>query len=150
MTNSEQRSELGKKTEIIAFSSGKGGTGKTLVATCLGYALKKTGLRILMVDTDIATDGLSLYLLGDSGVDQAENIPLDSTFVGILQQFNEKRDREFQCKPWRINRSAKDDHGVNYEAIISRKRLYGDRFENSWGVVNMQLDQAVYRHTIHQ
>ena len=42
--------------EIIAVTSGKGGTGKTLVSACLGYALSRAGHRVLMVDADIATD----------------------------------------------------------------------------------------------
>jgi len=52
------------RTEIIAVASGKGGTGKTIILASLGYALQQSGHRVLFVDADTATDGLSLFLLG--------------------------------------------------------------------------------------
>src|SRR5829696_9545438 len=131
-----------KKTEIIAFSSGKGGTGKTLIVTCLGYALTKIGLRVLMIDSDIATDGLSLYLLGPAGVDKVKEIPPNSTLTGILRQYKEQGDVQFI--PWKINRSLPSDHGVIYDAIISGKQIYGDRFDSSRNEGNTQLDREAY------
>ena len=73
-----------KSTEIIAIASGKGGTGKTLIAASLGYALKRAGHRVLMIDTDTGTDGLSLFLLGPKGVETVERFEEVSTFRGIL------------------------------------------------------------------
>jgi MinD-like ATPase involved in chromosome partitioning or flagellar assembly len=54
--------------EIIAITSGKGGSGKTIVTASLGFALTRVGHRVLMIDADTATDGLSLFLLGPQGV----------------------------------------------------------------------------------
>ena len=136
-----------KKTEIIAFSSGKGGTGKTLVATCLGYALTKIGLKVLMIDADTATDGLSLYLLGPAGFNQAKAIPSNSTLTGILHQYKEQG--SFQFKPCQINRNSHpDDHGVRYDAIISGRQLYGDRSEISQDDESIQLDRESYSRVI--
>jgi MinD-like ATPase involved in chromosome partitioning or flagellar assembly len=146
MTAIDHTEESGKKTEIIAFSSGKGGTGKTLIATCLGYALTKIGLRVLMIDSDTATDGLSLYLLGPAGLDKVKDFPLGSTLTGILRQYKEQGN--FQFQPWKINRSLKEDHGVIYEAIISGRQLYGDRFDTSRDDSSTQLDRESYRKVI--
>ena len=77
------------KTEIIAFSSGKGGTGKTLIAACFGYALTRSGHRVLLIDGDPGTDGLSLFLLGRSGMRQigdfgpANHYPSTLTVAGL-------------------------------------------------------------------
>jgi len=136
-----------KKTEIIAFSSGKGGTGKTLVAICLGYALTKIGLKVLMIDADIATDGLSLYLLGPAGFNQAKAIPLSSTLTGILHKYKEQG--SFQFKPCQINRNSHlDDHGVRYDAIISGRQLYGDRSEISQDDASTHSDRESYSKVI--
>ncbi len=136
-----------KKTEIIAFSSGKGGTGKTLVATCLGYALTKIGLKVLMIDADTATDGLSLYLLGPAGFNQAKAIPSNSTLTGILHQYKEQG--SFQFKPCQINRNSHpDDHGVRYDAIISSRQLYGDQSEISQDAESIQPDRESYSKVI--
>ena len=136
-----------KKTEIIAFSSGKGGTGKTLVATCLGYALTKIGLKVLMIDADTATDGLSLYLLGPAGFNQAKAIPSNSTLTGILHQYKEQG--SFQFKPCQINRNSHpDDHGVRYDAIISSRQLYGDQSEISQDDESIQPDRESYSKVI--
>src|SRR5258706_15616247 len=75
------------KTEVIAIASGKGGTGKTLIAACLGYVLTKSGLSTLLIDADPGTDGLSLYLLGPHGTEQIDSFPPLSTFRGILNSF---------------------------------------------------------------
>src|SRR5579871_2301761 len=114
------------KTEIIAIASGKGGTGKTLIAACLGYLLTKAGLRTLLIDADPGTDGLSLFLLGPHGTQQIDAFPPFSTFRGILNSFNTTSTIGLQ--PHSINRNLDNtDHGVEYLAVISGGRgIYGD------------------------
>lgn len=46
----------------LAIVSGKGGSGKTLVATVIAEALALCGKRVLLVDADVGTGGLSYYL----------------------------------------------------------------------------------------
>ncbi|MDO8628082.1 MAG: cell division ATPase MinD, partial [Candidatus Diapherotrites archaeon] len=48
--------------KVIAFISGKGGTGKTTVVSNLGISLARAGFSVCMVDTDIAMANLSLVL----------------------------------------------------------------------------------------
>jgi MinD-like ATPase involved in chromosome partitioning or flagellar assembly/tetratricopeptide (TPR) repeat protein len=112
--------------ELIAFASGKGGTGKTLMASCLGYALIRAGHRVLMIDTDQATDGLSLFLLGPKGMNQISDFTELNTFSGLLQLSQRGSGTIFE--PRRINRTGTEptDHGVTYEAIISGNNPYGE------------------------
>src|SRR5262252_3810116 len=50
--------------QIIAFVSAKGGSGKTLLTATAAYVLTRAGKRVLSIDTDFSTRGLSLYFLG--------------------------------------------------------------------------------------
>jgi cellulose biosynthesis protein BcsQ len=134
--------------ELIAFASGKGGTGKTLMASCLGYALKRSGHRVLMVDADPATDGLSLFLLGKNGMRQVRDFEDANTFTGILRHFQQTG--QIQCEPRGIHRSGSDqqgDHGISYDALISSRGIYGDE---TWtaGLVVPDLDQSTFRSAV--
>jgi MinD-like ATPase involved in chromosome partitioning or flagellar assembly/photosystem II stability/assembly factor-like uncharacterized protein len=133
-----------QKTEVIAFGSGKGGTGKTLIASSLGYALTFSGHKVLMIDADPATDGLSLFLLGQSGLDQIKEFEPRNTFIGLLEGY--KRDGQLIYEPRRINRVGKDDHGITYEALISGRGLYGD--EKFLAPAVPDLDNTIYRSAI--
>jgi cellulose biosynthesis protein BcsQ len=53
------------QNRMLAFLSGKGGTGKSSVTASLGYLLAHCGFRTLLVDMDLFTCGLSLHLLSD-------------------------------------------------------------------------------------
>ena len=50
------------KGRIITIASGKGGTGKTILAANLGTALTLLGRRVVVVDSDLAMADLGLYL----------------------------------------------------------------------------------------
>jgi septum site-determining protein MinD len=50
------------KGRIITIASGKGGTGKTILASNLGTALTLLGRRVVVVDADIGMADLGLYL----------------------------------------------------------------------------------------
>lgn len=62
---------------VITIVSGKGGVGKTSVTANLGIALAEQGLRVLLVDADIAMANLSLLL----GM-QASPITLHDVLLG--------------------------------------------------------------------
>ena len=133
-----------KPPEIIAVASGKGGTGKSLLAACLGYALSRAQHRVLLIDADPGTDGLSLFLLGPKGMSQATSFDTHETFRGVLSEF--RSTGELRAKPRRINRSTKDDHGCDYLALISGKGLYGDFDPNVTAVPD--LDNETFRKAI--
>jgi len=131
--------------EIIAFASGKGGTGKTLMVSCLGYLLVQAGHRVLMVDADPATDGLSLFLLGPKGIHQISDFQPNNTFTGVLREFQNSKQVLFT--PRKINRSGPDSHGghgLTYEAIISGRGLYGDEAD-SLALAVPDLDQNTFQ-----
>ena len=109
-------------TEVIVFCSGKGGTGKTSLISALGYALRWAGHRVLFVDADRATDGLSLFVLGPQGRDQLASFAPESTFTGMLDRFD--RTGEMDPKPHTVHRTQ--DHGLSYDVVISDRYLYGD------------------------
>jgi len=48
---------------VLAFVSPKGGAGKTAVTAGFGRLLAEVGFRVLLVDTDGATNGLSLFYI---------------------------------------------------------------------------------------
>ncbi|WP_263381704.1 ParA family protein [Granulicella arctica] len=131
-----------QKTEIIAVCSGKGGTGKTLLASCLGYALIRSGHKVLMIDGDPATSGLSLFLLGPKGMRQASTFDNSNTFVGLLQDFQQSG--TIHANPRTIHRSASDDHGISYDAIICTNTLYGEKGLQAEAAVP-DLDQSSFR-----
>jgi cellulose biosynthesis protein BcsQ len=134
-----------KKTEIITIASGKGGTGKTQLAMCLGYMLSQAGLKVLMIDADPGTDGLSHYLLGEGGIKFIKDYTSINTFRGILNNFLETKKIEFE--PRRINRNR--DHGSFYYAIISGGRqIYGDSEEQASVYVVPPLSIKQFREVI--
>ena len=135
--------------ELIAFASGKGGTGKTLMASCLGYALIRAGHRVLMIDADPATDGLSLFLLGREGMRQVDAFSDLNTFGGALREF--QRTGVMKCEPRSIHRVGSDeqgDHGISYQAIISGKWIYGDEPASSDTLVVPDMDRATFRKAV--
>jgi cellulose biosynthesis protein BcsQ len=137
--------------ELIAFASGKGGTGKTLMASCLGYALIRAGHRVLMIDADPATDGLSLFLLGRDGMRQVGAFSDRNTFGGALRGF--QKSGVMKCEPRSIHRVGSDeqgDHGISYQAIISGKWIYGDEPASSDTLVVPDMDRATFRKAVAQ
>lgn len=57
--------------KLIAIGSGKGGTGKTLVATMLAAALAQEGERVLLCDADLGLSNSTIHLGLQSGGDLA-------------------------------------------------------------------------------
>lgn len=120
----EPISQERKSPEIIAIASGKGGTGKTLLTACLAHALTRAGHRVLLVDTDTSTDGLSLYLLGPGGRQLVASFSAENTVRGYLDRFRADEQASFEVR--RLERSGDGDHGVDYHILISGKALYGE------------------------
>jgi MinD-like ATPase involved in chromosome partitioning or flagellar assembly len=51
------------KATVITMASAKGGSGKTIVTASFGTILASIGRRVLIIDTDAATNGLSLFFI---------------------------------------------------------------------------------------
>ena len=136
----EQRISDQRKTEIIAFCSGKGGTGKSLMCACFGYALLRGGQRVLMVDGDPATNGLSLFLLGPKGQEQVASFEDQNTFSGALERYQKTGSARFE--PCAVHRRG-DDHRLTYSAILSSKSLYGE--EPLATATPPELNRSIFR-----
>jgi len=50
-------------SNVVCFISAKGGSGKTVVSSALGTFLAALGFKVLLVDTDAATNGMTLLFL---------------------------------------------------------------------------------------
>jgi cellulose biosynthesis protein BcsQ/outer membrane protein OmpA-like peptidoglycan-associated protein len=49
---------------VVCFVSAKGGSGKTLLSATTAFILAKAGKRVLTIDTDFSTRGITLYFMG--------------------------------------------------------------------------------------
>ena len=135
-------------TEIITVASGKGGTGKTSIITALGYALQKSGLRVLLIDADTATDGLSLYLLGNVGLSLSARLASANTFSGYLRAFEVNSNLLDWIAPLEVNRGAEADHGLIYHVLISGRSIYGDGDEELNQPATPQLSRDTFREAV--
>ncbi len=136
-----------QRTEVIVFCSGKGGTGKTSLISALGYALRSSGHRVLFVDADRATDGLSLFVLGPEGREQLANFAPESTFTGLLDRH--EKTGAMQPKAHSVHRTR--DHGLSYDVIISDRYLYGDapQSERPYGSsIDRQFERRVFQQAV--
>jgi len=80
-------SELGKP-HLTAIASGKGGTGKTLVATSLAHALAHEGECVLLCDADLGLSNAAVHLglddCGDLAGFLAGEIALENAVAPVL------------------------------------------------------------------
>lgn len=110
--------------EFIAIVSGKGGTGKTFIASSMAYALIRAGQRTCLIDTDLGTQGLSLFILGDTATrGLSRGIDVRNSLYQAVAQNN---DGQFNVPvPFVADRGA--DHGISYDLIISNSQFYDRR-----------------------
>jgi flagellar biosynthesis protein FlhG len=62
MEQNNYTANTGKKTRIIAVSSGKGGVGKTNISINLGIAFAKTGKKVIVMDADLGLANVNVCL----------------------------------------------------------------------------------------
>jgi cellulose biosynthesis protein BcsQ len=137
----------GQRTEVIVFCSGKGGTGKTSLISALGYALRTSGHRVLFIDADRATDGLSLFVLGPEGRAQLAGFDAASTFTGLLAEH--ERTGALHPAPRGVHRTR--DHGLSYDVIISDRYLYGDSPQSdavAGAAIDRQFQRASFQRAV--
>ena len=59
---SSAQAEAWANVRVIAITSGKGGVGKTNIAVNLAIALKRRGLRVLVIDADLGMANVDVLL----------------------------------------------------------------------------------------
>ena len=72
------------KAEAICLASSKGGSGKTTITATLGTFLGKVGKRVLLIDCDEGTHGLTLMYLKE--VNEFRKTASDDVF-GVFERF---------------------------------------------------------------
>ncbi|MFO7998871.1 MAG: ATP-binding protein [Bacteroidales bacterium] len=62
----------------IAIASGKGGTGKTLIATSLFYSLQQHGLKVALIDCDAEEPNVMVFFQGkpENTIDVTQGLPV--------------------------------------------------------------------------
>ena len=56
---------MNKKPYSVCITSGKGGTGKSIISASISYILAHCGFKTLLVDMDLFTHGLTYYVLAE-------------------------------------------------------------------------------------
>ncbi|MBU4565653.1 MAG: ParA family protein [Desulfarculus sp.] len=121
MSNNTTNGDV-KKTQRIAVISGKGGTGKSLVTASIGFVLAHCGYKVLLVDMDLFTGGLTFFL---SGLSEKP----DRISRGLLDVFADKyedknKDNQNNCKIDKIKISHQfvDGNLFLLPSLSSRRR----------------------------
>jgi cellulose biosynthesis protein BcsQ len=73
-------------TTWISFVSSKGGSGKTVTSSAMGTFLATLGFKVLLVDTDAATNGMTLLFLEQLlGFKNARRAETTARMVGLFE-----------------------------------------------------------------
>ena len=123
------------EAEVIAIVSPKGGTGKTIYSASLSVVLARSGFKVLLVDSDSATNGLTLLLLGGiiSASEENEHTQLLGLFDNMgrtpdavdLDQFENVSVIPASYKLQQTSPALKDQYGhVLQQIIASNRRKY--------------------------
>lgn len=78
---------------VVSIVSGKGGSGKTMVAATMTRVLDSLGLKVLLVDADYGTAGLTYYM----GLATVPNISVGLS--GLEDESNIKEALPLYCQP---------------------------------------------------
>ncbi|HUO91811.1 MAG TPA: AAA family ATPase [Rhizomicrobium sp.] len=111
---------------LLAIGSGKGGTGKTLVATALASALAERGERVLLCDADLGLSNSTVHLGLESGGDiagfLADRTTLDQSVAPVFGGISERGGFDLMAAPPGSGALADIDFGVA-ERMTAKLRL---------------------------
>src|SRR5262249_27549662 len=127
-------SEPSRRGPVIAFGSRKGGTGKTIISATAACLLAKAGKKIIAIDADFSTRGLSLYLLGS-----VEDIDVQDE--NCLAEIVLKNISTSEIEPRRIMRGS-----AQINLILSNQDLWrGGRPDGDFTSADVSIDQYLQR-----
>jgi len=101
--------------QVLAFVSAKGGTGKTILAATASYLLLKAGRRVVTIDADFSTRGLSLYLLGSILQSRELTMRVENCLADALFE----KTPISEISPREVRRE-----GLSYQLIVSNRDLW--------------------------
>ena len=94
---------------VTAIGSGKGGTGKTLIAVSLAQALAHTGERVLLCDGDLGLANAALHLdlshSGDMAAVLSGRMSVEHTAVAFIPRNGSLNDIHVDVRPWDEDRA---------------------------------------------
>jgi cellulose biosynthesis protein BcsQ len=99
----------------MSFVSAKGGSGKTILSATTAYTLLQAGMKVVTIDTDFSTRGLSLYLLGS--VLESNELIVQSKHC-LFDSVSENVDVNL-VTPLKIMRGQ-----IEYHVVISNKDVW--------------------------
>jgi cellulose biosynthesis protein BcsQ len=117
--------------KVLTVVSPKGGTGKTVIAASIAYLLLKSNERVLIIDADFSTRGLSLFTLG--------SILQTSDFYvrkeQCLAEYVLSDEYPEEVTPRLINR-----YGIEYHMILSNESLWSSGIPDTKILSSGELD----------
>jgi len=80
--------------KIICMASAKGGSGKTLLTATFGQFLATLGKKVLLIDADSSTNGLTLFYLKEIRLESELIISYDREPLGLFELENSSQSKE--------------------------------------------------------
>jgi len=125
------------RARIVCFASAKGGSGKTVICASLAKFLSSLGKRVLLIDMDAATNGLTLLYLGE--VNEARRLIATHKLVsqGMYEvpsgEIPTVLDLDDSTKLIPATYAMKQTEGMEQNRLradlISTVSFYGDKFD---------------------
>ena len=73
------------RSKVICFASPKGGSGKTTITATIGTFLSTIGKRILLIDADAATNGMSIFYLREISAFSSTHGVGGASLMGVFE-----------------------------------------------------------------
>lgn len=116
---------------VVSFVSGKGGSGKTTTALSMAKLLSEAGLKVLLIDCDLATNGASYFFTTSLGNKQLKGILeiWDGVLPGYLLGWAEVEENLLKVSEkffFLASRSDLSRKAIFFEVSESGKRVFND------------------------
>lgn len=111
----KQKDTDAKRGRIIAFSSGKGGTGKTFICLNFAYALSKLRKKVLIIDLDPNLSNVNIMM----------NVKAEDTLISYLQDRCALSDLVYKYEP-SLHFIFGDSGRVDYPVTKNLEYLFRD------------------------
>jgi len=112
--------------QIISFTSGKGGTGKSFIASNIAFSLAETGARVLLVDLDINLANQNVIFNITSKKSIYHYLTFNKTLEDIIYQYSDNLHLIF-------GESGKLDHpkinSENVKSLVSELGLLSRNYD---------------------
>ena len=123
-------------TRVLCFLSAKGGSGKTVTSSALGTFLSELGFKILLVDTDAATNGMTLLYL-EQLLSARQRLSIESgRQIGLFEVTTDEPPSEIEISDnlylvpatFRMSDTEAVDHDW-FEHVLSKLIREGHRYD---------------------